>query len=149
LRVLFPPSNAPSVSAAARGAAMNAAIDSLAASTDPDFADDDVVQRDRVVAFDYHRSRFGAGFERIELGGPLAIGAGFSGVLLLGESDSDLLAWLGPAPDGCFHIALNNHVVADDGGEFDVGVGEGGHAERDGEHEQGGWNPFHLRSSWG
>ena len=47
------------------------------------------------------------------------------------DLDGDLLAVIGPAPDWSGHVALEDHVVGEEGREADVG--DGGRGQGDGE----------------
>jgi hypothetical protein len=69
--------------------------------------------------------------ERIELYLPAAIGAWGDGFFLLSEAHGDFFVRIRPAPDGRRHIALEHHVLGDDGGELHIGAREGSHREEE------------------
>ena len=84
---------------------------------EPDFADEHVLNGDRVGALDRQRTGGGAGGETGEgdLPGAVAGCGGSDG--LAGEVDGDFLAGRGGAPDGDTDVALEDHVVGEDGGQ--------------------------------
>ena len=42
--------------------------------------------------------------------------------VVVARGDGDFFAGIGVAPDGDFHFLLEDHVIAEDGGHFDVGM---------------------------
>ena len=74
----------------------------------------------RVLALDGQRVR-PAGGQRVERHLPFAVRAGRGRLALVLDGDRDLLAGIGPAPDAIFLIALEDHVIAEDGRQLHVG----------------------------
>ena len=62
-----------------------------------------------------------AGGQRVERHLPFTIRAGRGRLALVLDGDRDLLAGIGPAPDAIFLIALEDHVIAEDGRQLHVG----------------------------
>ena len=90
------------------------------ARADPHVADEDVGNGDRVGAGDGHLGG-GPGRERLQPQFPSAqrIGHRLSGPAAIGDRDG--LARQGLAEDAHGHVALEQHVIADDAGQLDVG----------------------------
>ncbi len=62
-----------------------------------------------------------AGLDRVEGDAPLAVLAGHDFLFLAVEENRDGLALGGPAPHRDRLVLLDDHVVADDGGQADLG----------------------------
>ena len=117
------------------------------AGADPDIAHEHVLEHNLIVALDLEllRLRVGGGFG--ELHHPFAIPVGGHGLAGTGKRNGHLLTRISPTPDRGFDIALDDHVVAEDGRQFDVGIKWGKRrGQQDGE-EQGGF--FHGKNGFG
>ena len=90
------------------------------AGGEPDFADEDVVDGEGGAAFDGELLGLVAGCEFAEADAPSAIGDGSGGGGLIGDGDGDGVAGFGPAPDVEGLVGLDDHVVGDEGGEFEI-----------------------------
>ena len=100
------------------------------ARTDPNLADEHVFQRDRVLAGDGERMGT-ADRHGIEFDNPLArLGVGRGGLALIADFHRDLLALIGPTPDGHGNVALQDGVVGEHGRQPHVGH------QRPGENQQ-------------
>ena len=131
------------------GVAADAAVHVRLAGADPDFADEHVLNRERVRALDRERERV-TGLERIELHAPFALVVGLRRFGLAGNGDGDFFARRGGAPDRRGDVALKHHVIGDDRRQLDVrarggsGTERGGEGQRNGEGgECGGWREAH------
>ena len=120
------------------------------AGAEPDFADEDVLERDGVVGLDGEGLRVGGDGEVGEGDLPFAVVGGGGGLGLAGECDGDFLAGRGDAPNGDAGAALQHHVVGEDGGERYIGPGGQG-AGGEGEESEAGKRTrqsFHAKKGW-
>ena len=121
------------------------------AGTDPDLADEHVVERDRVLALDGERVRAAVFLHGIEEHVPHAVGAGGGRVGLAAERYRDRLARISLAPDFVLDALLEHHVVAEHVVERHVSPGwgrDGGEKagnEADGMHRGGRGSDAHGR----
>ena len=106
------------------------------AGAEPDFAEEDVGDGEGVAGLDGEGEGVG-GLEGVEFDAPFAGGVGGGGLGLAGDGDGDFFAGVGPTPDGDGRAALQDHVVGEDGGEADVGVGGGGDGTGEEDREGG------------
>ena len=92
------------------------------AGASPDLAHRDVLHGQRILAGDDKISGL-AWCQAWEFDFPLAgiVGCRIRGGFI-SELHRDLLTWIGPAPDGDRHVALQHGVVGEHGGELYVGV---------------------------
>ncbi len=127
------------------------------ARAQPHFADEHVLDRDRVAALHRHAGAF-AGLQRIELHAPLALLIRFRRLRLAGDRHRDLLPRSRPAPDRNRGTGLENHMVRKRRGQSDLGVRGRGESQGDEERNRfhgWGWGsgriiyPFKSRGSGG
>jgi len=83
-------------------------------AAEPDIADQDVVEFDRLMAFDGQGVGTACG-RWLKLRLPTMVGAGDGGGGFTGDFNGDVVAGLGPAPDGIGFVALEDHVIGEDG----------------------------------
>ena len=105
------------------------------AGAKPDVADQHVgdLRLPAVLARGREPAALRAGRERVEAERPLAGRIGFGGLLLAGEFDGYFLVGIRPAPDRHGLVALEDHMVREEGWQFQIGCGEdlaGGQAEQ-------------------
>ena len=100
------------------------------AAQQPDVADQDVLQRDGLVAGHLQPVRT-AGRQRIQLHAPAAIGTDASGGLAAAQRHGQRLAGRGLAPEAQGAVALQHHVLAEDLGQAHLGLGGGGQQGQD------------------
>src|SRR5262249_11898860 len=87
----------------------------------PNLADQDVLQLDGVLALDGHPVRLAVGLDRPERHPPQAELVRLGRLLLAVELHGDLLARVGPAPDGQRLVPLTAYVAADDRRQLHIG----------------------------
>ncbi len=90
---------------------------------EPGFADEHVLDDERVGASDCQVASFRRRLERIELDGPPALCVGGGRFLLAGELHRDVFSRISLSPDRGVHALLQDHVVPDDGGKRYLGPG--------------------------
>ena len=105
----------------------------------PDLTDQHVGEADRGVAAAHRDDERVADRERGKFGGPVAVGVGRGGGGLVAGGDGDFGPRLGPAPHGQGDVALQDHVVAEQGGD----------AQRCGRGGRGRWGGSRARRSSG
>src|SRR5579862_151412 len=86
------------------------------AATQPYIAYEHVVQFNRLFAA-YLDRVWTAGRRRIDLDLPAAIFPGRAGCGLFADFDAYFISWIGPTPNCVGLASLQNHVVAEDGGD--------------------------------
>ena len=95
----------------------------------PDFANEDIFQRNLVLAPDQQFVR-PTRRHLLEFDGPLAIHTGFRRGLIVAERDRYVLTCVGRAPDRQRYFLLQDHVACNDLRQRNVGVRETAHAEQ-------------------
>jgi len=108
------------------------------AGGEPDVAGEDVGEADGgsggfAGAGDGEVGGLGGGGEGGEVDYPASVGGSGGAYGLASEGDGDVFAGGGGAPDGEGFVALEDGVVAEEGGEGGVGAGGEGEGEREGE----------------
>ena len=86
------------------------------ATAEPDIADEDVVQFNRLMTADGYGIR-AASRRRLNSDDPAAICAGSAGCCVRADLHADIVSRIRPAPDGIGLAALKHHVVAEDGAD--------------------------------
>lgn len=113
------------------------------AGAHPNFADEDVFEFTLGAAFDGHGLGRGVRIHGVEADLPASILVGGGFLDLTGEGHFDLGIGSVPTPNRVGLLLLQDHVVANDGGEFQFGVCSQGQ-RREGEGQSEEWvEDFH------
>ena len=111
------------------------------ARADPHLAHKHVFQLTHAAALDRDPGRFRIRRHRVEFHGPFPLRVGLGGLRLVRKRHRHLRTWLIPPPDRIRLLLLQNHVVANDGREFQFRVSgqrEAGEKEKceSGDHDR-------------
>ena len=108
------------------------------AGTDPDVANENVLQDDAaVLPLDLQLlAPLLGGLELLESDAPVALVVRLDGFLRAAEAHRDLFTRLSPAPDRHRHVALEHHVAAEDAGQLDIGARRRVNRKNEGSHQR-------------
>ena len=96
---------------------------------DPHFADEDVLEGNRVFSSHHEISGLGAGIHRVQRDRPFAGRVGERAVRLIAEGHLHVFAGISGAPDADELRLLQHHAIGENGGQFDLGLQAGGQQE--------------------
>ncbi len=118
---------------------------------DPDFTEQHVGQRDRVLPLHDQLQRFARGLERRQLAAPFAAAVRHDRRRIPGQRHLHRLARRGRAPDDDRHLPLKHHVIGEERRQLDIGLQRAAHEADD--RQAGGdkddrW-PFRLQGRHG
>ena len=112
----------------------------------PDFSDQHILDDLFRSSCDGERAGFKAGVERVEFHGPFAVVTGRRLFRLVTQGDGHFSSRIVPSPDRVCLLLLEDHVVANDGGDLQLGkTGEGKTEEKERGEKFSQWYRNHRR----